>query len=142
MRLGIRLPYHTATASGEEKTRIAVTADEAGMHSGWVADHLVFPAGGTASSTSTTRSGGYPRPFDEVTLVVMSRLMIVPGVGKGQPGKLDASSAAVLADELARYEEAGVDVLLCETTVRTGDALARLVDVAHTAGADRSMLCA
>jgi probable F420-dependent oxidoreductase len=308
MQLAIRLPYHTEDASGETMTRVAVAADEAGLHSGWVADHIVFPAGETTSRTPTTSDGRYPRPFDENTLeawtslayvagttkrlrlgvgvcvlpyrnpivlakqiatldllsggrvlcgvglgwleeefralgvdfggrrrlylesiellracwesspvtfegrefstggpvhfvprpqrripllggghsqvaieraatildgwvghellpaasadvrarlaraaggtlpddyvLVMSRLMNVADVGDRQPGKLDATSAAALADELVRYEEAGVDVLLCETTVRTAEALARLLDVVHAAGAKRSMLAA
>jgi probable F420-dependent oxidoreductase len=306
MHLAIRLPYHTEDASGETMSRIAGQADAAGLHSGWVADHIVFPAGETASRTPTTSDGRYPRPFDENTLeawtslayvagatkrlrlgvgvcvlpyrnpvilakqiatldrlsggrvlcgvglgwlqeefaalgvpyrrrrrlflesvelmracwnsspvsfqgrefstngpvhfvprptgripllggghadvaleraatmfegwvghellpdaaakvrarlreaaggrlpddytVVMSRLINVPGVGEQQPGKFDASSPTVLADELARYEEAGVDVLLCESTVRTSDALARLLDVVHAAGSMLSMV--
>jgi probable F420-dependent oxidoreductase len=306
MHLAIRLPYHTEDASGETMSRIAVGADEAGLHSGWVADHIVFPAGESTSRTPTTPDGRYPRPFDENTLeawtslayvagatrrlrlgvgvcvlpyrhplllakqiatldllsegrvlcgvglgwleeefralgvpfarrrrrflesvellracwrssplsfdgaefstggpvhfvprparripllggghgevaieraattfdgwvghelapaasagmraqlmraaggrlpegymVVMSRLMNVPGTGESQPGKFDARSPRLLADELARYEEAGVDVLLCESTIRTSDALARLLDIVHAAGAMCSMV--
>src|ERR1700722_19655803 len=67
MHLATRLPYHTGVVSGEVMTEVAVAADEAGIHSGWVADHIVFPAGELTSRNTTTASGGYPRPFDEAT---------------------------------------------------------------------------
>lgn len=308
MHLGIRLPYHTDVVSGEVMTRVAVAAEEAGIHSGWVADHIVFPAAGTGSKAPTTATGAYPRPFDEPTLesltslayvagatsrlglgvgvcvlpyrnplllakvvasldvlsggramlgvglgwmeeefaalqvpyrtrrdrtveaielmrrcwesspvtyegqhfriadpvhfvprpqrpvpiimgghsepalrraatmadgwighelspeqcvevrakltaaaggvlpagfrIVNSRLINVPGIGGGQDGKLDIDAPGAFGDTLARYEEAGVDILLCETTVRTGEALERLVDEAHRAGDERGMLVA
>jgi len=306
MHLAIRLPYHTSPVSGEVMTRVAVAADEAGMHSGWVADHIVFPAGETDTVTPTTATGKYPRPYDEPTLeswtslayvagatkrlglgvgicvlpyrnpvilakviatldilsggrvlcgvglgwleeefealqvpferrrarlvegidlmrrcwesspveyhgeefriedpvhfvprptrpvplimgghsepalrraatiadgwighelspdgcaairaqlvdaadgeladdfqLVNSRLINVPGVDGGEPGKLDVASPEALADVLAEYEEAGVDILLCESTVRTGEALERLVAEVHKAGSRRAML--
>lgn len=43
MEIAVRLPYHTSDASGEVMARVAVAAEQAGMHSGWVADHIVFP---------------------------------------------------------------------------------------------------
>jgi probable F420-dependent oxidoreductase len=308
MHLAIRLPYHTDVVSGEVMTSVAVAADKAGMHSGWVADHIVFPAGEVASVTPTTASGKYPRPLDEPTLeswtslayvagatkrlglgvgicvvpyrnplllakviasldvlsggrvlcgvglgwlqeefealqvpyekrrdrmlegialmrrcwesspvqfegehfrieqpvhfvprpvgrvpiimgghsdpalrraatiadgwighelspadcatmrakmvaaaggalpdgfqLVNSRLMNVPGSGPGEAGKLDITSPEQLADVFASYEEAGVDILLCESTVRTGETLLRLVHEAHAAGDRRGMMVA
>jgi len=306
MHLATRLPYHTGVVSGEVMTEVAVAADEAGIHSGWVADHIVFPAGELTSRNTTTASGGYPRPFDEATLeswtclayvagatkrlglgvgvcvvpyrnplilakviasldvlsggrvmcgvgmgwieqefdalqvpfatrrarleegiammrrcwetspvtfhgqefridepvhfvprptgnvpiimgghsapalrravamadgwigheltpersaevrrelgaaaggtlpenflFVNSRLFNVPGAGAGEPGRLDITSVAQLADVFAAYDEAGVDILLCESTVRTGDALIRLVHEVQAAGSRRGLL--
>lgn len=68
MKLGVRLPYHCADVTGEALTAVARAADRAGMHSGWVADHVVFPAGEVRSTTSSTPDGRYPRPMDETTL--------------------------------------------------------------------------
>jgi probable F420-dependent oxidoreductase len=305
MRLGMRLPYHTKVVSGEWMTRIAVAAEQAGMHSGWVADHVVFPAGESTTKTTMTATGSYPRPYDEATLeswtslafaagatqrlklgvgvcvlpyrnplllakvvatldvlsggrvicgagmgwleeeftalevpfagrrdrmieaielmrrcwtsspvsydgehfridapvhfvprpagrvpivlgghsdaalaragalgdgwighelspedceaarakliagagglpqdfmVVNSRLMNVPGAGERESGRFDIGDATALGDLFARYEEAGVDVLLCESTVRTGEALERLIAHVNEAGSSREML--
>jgi len=82
MYLGIRLPYHTATVSGEVMTRVAVAADEAGLHSGWVADHIVFPAGHSETTTPTTGTGKYPRPYNEPTLESWTCLAYVAGATK------------------------------------------------------------
>lgn len=306
MRLGIRLPYHCDDASGEVMTRVAVAAEQAGMHSGWVADHIVFPAGESSTDTNMTATGKYPRPYDEPTLesltclafaagaterlqlgvgvcvlpyrnplltakvlatldvlsegrvicgvgmgwlkeefealgvpfegrrtslvegvelmracwagspvsyegtrykieqpvhfvprprgklpvvfgghaeaairragelgdgwighelspeacaevraqlteaaggslpedftLVNSRLFNVPGSGGREDGRFDISSPQALADLFAEYEQAGVDVLLCESTVRTGDALERLICEATKAGGRHGML--
>lgn len=51
MKLAIRLPYHTPTSSGEEMLAVATSAEQAGMHSGWVADHVVFPAAHSVGAT-------------------------------------------------------------------------------------------
>jgi len=308
MKLGIRLPYHCESVTGADLARVATAAEEAGMHSGWVADHLVFPAGRMTSRSTTTKDGRYPRPLDETTLeswttlayaaavttrlklgvgvcvlpyrnplvlakvvatldvlsggrvlcgvglgwikeefdalgapyhtrrayseesiellrrcwesspveyhgqhirvedpvhfvprpaaqvpiivgghsapalrraarigdgwighelmpdevaevrsrltgmaedglrpgfqVVVSRLMNPRGIEGGDPAKLDTDSTTELADVLARYEEAGTDVLLCEPTVRTVDALLRLIERVHEAGDRNSMLVA
>ncbi|OLT16160.1 hypothetical protein BJF78_14805 [Pseudonocardia sp. CNS-139] len=90
MRLGVRLPYHCAGVAGEQLTAVAVAAEDAGMHSGWVADHVVLPAGAVRSTTSSTPDGRYPRPMDETTLeswttltwaaAVTSRLVLGVGV--------------------------------------------------------------
>lgn len=90
MKLAVRLPYHAADVTGAGLAAVAVAADQAGMHSGWVADHVVFPAGEVRSRNTTTASGGYPRPMDEVTLeswtalsyaaAVTSRLRLGVGV--------------------------------------------------------------
>jgi probable F420-dependent oxidoreductase len=90
VKLGVRLPYHCAGVTGRELAAVAVAAEEAGMHSGWVADHLVFPAGEVHSTTSSTPDGRYPRPMDETTLeawttltwaaAVTSRLVLAVGV--------------------------------------------------------------
>jgi probable F420-dependent oxidoreductase len=306
VHLATRLPYHTDVVSGEVMTAVAVAADEAGLHSGWVADHIVFPSGEVRSVADTTASGRYPRPLDEATMeswtclayvagatkrlglgvgvcvipyrnpvllakvvasldvlsggrvfcgvgmgwlqeefealqvpfrsrrgrleegvalmrrcwesspvtfdgahfqitepvhfvprparkvpiimgghsepalrraatmadgwighelspqqcrevrarltaiaggalpedfrFVNSRLFNVPGAGAAEAGRFDIGSTAELADLYAAYEEAGVDVLLNESTIRTGEALVRLVDEVHAAGTRRGML--
>ncbi|MTD17096.1 TIGR03619 family F420-dependent LLM class oxidoreductase [Nakamurella sp. YIM 132087] len=68
MKLAIRLPYHAADVTGAGMAAVASAADGAGFHSGWVADHLVFPAGELRSRTGSTPDGRYPRPMDETTL--------------------------------------------------------------------------
>src|SRR4051812_47850976 len=82
MYLATRLPYHTDVVSGEVMTSVAVAADEAGIHSGWVADHIVFPAGEVGSVTPTTASGKYPRPLAEPTLESWTCLAYVAGATK------------------------------------------------------------
>ncbi|MFR9806080.1 TIGR03619 family F420-dependent LLM class oxidoreductase [Pseudonocardia sp. RS010] len=75
MKLGVRLPYHCAGVTGEQLAAVAKAADQAGMHSGWVADHVVFPAGEVRSTTAgSTRDGRYPRPMDETTLEAWTTL--------------------------------------------------------------------
>lgn len=308
MKLAVRLPYHTPTVSGAEMTRIAVLAEQAGLHSGWVADHIVFPAGASHTQTTMTSDGKYPRPYDEPTLesltslafvagatttlrlgvgvcvvpyrnplvlakalatldilsagrllcgvglgwlqeefealdvpferrrarlvegialmrkcwsespvtfhgqeytvdpavhfvprpgrpiplymggnsdaalrraadsaqgwighelapaecrtmrsriaaigpgsidpgfeMISSRLMNLPGLGEGEQGRFTITSSAALAAELRRYEDAGLDLLLCETTVRSGAAYERLIEELHAAGAQAGMLVA
>jgi probable F420-dependent oxidoreductase len=305
VQLAIRLPYHTDVVSGEVMTEVAVVAEQAGFHSGWVADHIVLPAGELRSRNAITAGGGYPRPFDEPTLeswtslayvagatarlglgvgvcvlpyrnpvllakvvasldvlsggrvlcglgmgwieeefealgvpfasrrarldegialmrrcwegspvtfdgdhfairepvhfvprparrvpiiiggnslpalrratnadgwigheltpegcvemrsrledaaggllapdflFVNSRLFNVPGAAAVEPGRMDINSTGQLSDLLARYQDAGVDILLCESTIRTGDALVRLVHEVHAAGGRLGLL--
>jgi probable F420-dependent oxidoreductase len=80
MRLGVRLPYHTPTISADELRRVAVAADQAGFHSGWVGDHIVFPAGHSDTVHPNTRDGKYPRPYDEPTLEAWTTLAYVAAV--------------------------------------------------------------
>jgi probable F420-dependent oxidoreductase len=61
-RLGFTLPYEGAVTAGDI-VRVARAADEAGFHSAWVGDHVIFPAV-TASQNPTTRTGAYPVPHD------------------------------------------------------------------------------
>lgn len=75
MKLGVRLPYHCEGVTGEQLAAVARAADQAGIHSGWVADHVVFPAGEVRSTTAgSTRDGRYPRPMDETTLEAWTTL--------------------------------------------------------------------
>jgi probable F420-dependent oxidoreductase len=75
VKLGVRLPYHCAGVTGEQLAAVARAADQAGIHSGWVADHVVFPAGEVRSTTAgSTRDGRYPRPMDETTLEAWTTL--------------------------------------------------------------------
>jgi probable F420-dependent oxidoreductase, Rv2161c family len=90
VKLGVRLPYHCGDVTGAGLAAVAVAAEAAGFHSGWVADHIVFPAGEVTSTTSSTADGRYPRPMDETTLeswttltwaaAVTSRLVLGVGV--------------------------------------------------------------
>jgi probable F420-dependent oxidoreductase len=44
VRLGVVIANQVAWATGDRILRLAVAADEAGLHSVWVADHIVMPA--------------------------------------------------------------------------------------------------
>jgi probable F420-dependent oxidoreductase len=106
---------------------------------GWIGHELsADDCASVRASLEQVAGGALPGNYQ----VINSRLVNVPGIEGGEPGKLDIASAGALADEFARYEEAGLDILLCESTVRTGEALERLVHEVHAAGARRSMLVA
>src|ERR1700749_2738621 len=79
MKLAVRLPYHARDVSGEGMASVAVLAEQAGMHSGWVADHIVFPADSSATRNTRTLDGKYPRPYDEPTLESLASLAFVAG---------------------------------------------------------------
>jgi hypothetical protein len=73
--------------------------------------------------------------------MISSRLMNIPGLSE-EHGRFTITSSADLAAELRRYEDAGLDLLLCETTVRTGAAYERLIEELHAAGSRAEMLVA
>lgn len=56
-----------------------MVAEDAGLDSGWVGDHIVFPAGPSATRNPTTRTGAYPRPYTEPTLEAWTTLAFVAG---------------------------------------------------------------
>ncbi|OLT16159.1 hypothetical protein BJF78_14800 [Pseudonocardia sp. CNS-139] len=71
---------------------------------------------------------------------VVSRLMNPPDQPGADPRRLDTGSVADLAGVLADYADAGVDVLLCEPSVRTVAAHLQLVERVHEAGARVGLL--
>lgn len=79
-------------------------------------------------------------PLVEGFQLVSSLLMNVPGVGESQAERFTITSTKQLGAELSRFEDAGLDLLLCETTVRSWEALSRLIEHVHAAGATRGML--
>jgi probable F420-dependent oxidoreductase len=79
MRLAIRLPYYLGDGAGEAMCAVARAAERGGFHSGWVADHVVFPAGESLTKTNMTATGAYPRPYDEPTLESLTSLAYVAG---------------------------------------------------------------
>jgi probable F420-dependent oxidoreductase len=58
MRFGIRIPFQGEPTAGDVR-QVALAADEAGLDSGWVGDHVGFPASETTSRYPGSSSGGY-----------------------------------------------------------------------------------
>jgi alkanesulfonate monooxygenase SsuD/methylene tetrahydromethanopterin reductase-like flavin-dependent oxidoreductase (luciferase family) len=106
---------------------------------GWIG-HELAPAECRTMRSRIAAIG--PGSIDPGFEMISSRLMNLPGLGEGEQGRFTITSSAALAAELRRYEDAGLDLLLCETTVRSGAAYERLIEELHAAGAQAGMLVA
>jgi len=67
MKFAIRIPFQ-GRAGADDVARVVTAADEAGLDSGWLGDHLCFPVGEVRSRYPGTKSGSYMKSFDEVHL--------------------------------------------------------------------------
>jgi probable F420-dependent oxidoreductase len=77
VKLGIHLPQWGADATREGVLAVARAAEEAGLHSVWVADHIVHPL--TTGSVYPYRGGGVPFGPEEGFLEAFSTLALVAG---------------------------------------------------------------
>lgn len=68
MKFAIRIPFQGPNANAEGVTRVIKAADEAGIDSGWLGEHLAFPVGEIKSQYPGTKSGSYMKSFEEVHL--------------------------------------------------------------------------
>jgi probable F420-dependent oxidoreductase len=104
---------------------------------GWIGHELMPPAAArTRADLAGMADGALPEGFR----FVVSRLMNPPDEPGADPRRLDTESVTRLAGVFADYADAGVDVLLCEPSVRTVDAHLRLIDQVHEAGARVGLL--
>jgi probable F420-dependent oxidoreductase len=59
LQIAVRIPYFGAVTKGDIADVVRI-ADQAGFHSGWVGDHIVYPTAETASRNDTIPHGKYP----------------------------------------------------------------------------------
>ena len=111
-------------------------ARAAALGDGW-AGHELSPAG--IRDVRDTLESAAPIGLRDGFTVVSSRLFNVPGL-PADAARCTISGPEELAALFTDYEAAGLDILLCEPTVRTADALLRLIDVAAEAGAAAQVL--
>jgi probable F420-dependent oxidoreductase len=78
MEFGIRIPYQ-GDVSASDIRRVAVAAEEAGFHSGWVGDHIAFPIV-TESAHPGTSDGAYQWPTSQDRLDALTTLTYVAAV--------------------------------------------------------------
>ena len=79
MEWGIHLPHIGRQASREAVLRMARSADELGMHSGWVSDHIAWPAH-IESNYPYTDDGHFPAGNDMPWLDPVGTLFFVGAV--------------------------------------------------------------
>ena len=79
MEWGIHLPHIGRQASREAVLRMARSADQLGMHSGWVSDHIAWPAH-IESSYPYTDDGHFPAGNDMPWLDPVGTLFFVGAV--------------------------------------------------------------
>ena len=79
MEWGIHLPHIGRQASREAVLRMARSADELGMHSGWVSDHIAWPAH-IESHYPYTEDGHFPGGTDMPWLDPVGTLFFVGAV--------------------------------------------------------------
>lgn len=79
MYIGIRLPF-VQSDGGEAVLELARLAEDAGMHSVWVGDHIAFPVTPTESVNPTSKDGRYPRPAEIPQLDAWTTLAFAAGV--------------------------------------------------------------
>jgi probable F420-dependent oxidoreductase len=63
MQFGVHLPHLGRQADGPTLAAFAWRADELGYHSGWVSDHVAWPAA-VESRYPYTKTGDFPAPFN------------------------------------------------------------------------------
>jgi probable F420-dependent oxidoreductase len=78
MDWGIHLPHMGAQASRDVLMSFAQRAEELGYHSGWVSDHIAWPAD-IASKYPYTPDGSFPAPQDMPWLDPIGTLFFVAG---------------------------------------------------------------
>jgi probable F420-dependent oxidoreductase len=80
MDFGVHLPQLGRQASRAGLKKLAVAADELGFHSGWVSDHVAWPAATLESKYPYTDDGSFPAGVDMSWLDPLGTLFFVAGV--------------------------------------------------------------
>ena len=80
MDFGVHLPQLGRQASRAGLKKLAVAADELGFHSGWVSDHVAWPAAALESKYPYTDDGSFPAGVDMSWLDPLGTLFFVAGV--------------------------------------------------------------
>lgn len=78
MKFGVHLPQVGPTANRDNVLAVARRADELGLASVWVGDHLAFPAA-SASPYPYSRDGEFPVGRDAAFLEALTTLSVVAG---------------------------------------------------------------
>jgi probable F420-dependent oxidoreductase len=78
MEFGLHLPHIGRSATREHVLEFARAADELGMHSGWVSDHVAWPRE-VASKYPYTEDGSFPGGFNMPWLDPIGTLFFVAG---------------------------------------------------------------
>lgn len=78
MNVGLHLPQFGALATRDAVLAVARRADEVGVASLWVGDHLAFPVH-ASSPYPYSRDGSFPLPVDEPFLEAVTTMAVVAG---------------------------------------------------------------
>jgi probable F420-dependent oxidoreductase len=78
MEFGVHLPHLGHQADGPTLARFAREADTLGYHSGWVSDHIAWPAA-VASRYPYSEAGDFPAPYNIPWLDPLGTLLYVAG---------------------------------------------------------------